>query len=116
MPTDAQRYGSVFVMQGSGDTPTQVIYLTEDGVDSKGNPLETVHVQKMSNTVTFTNPGSGAYIPFFIKDSNGNTIANPKAVDAVDSQTATGKCSISGQVSAMTAAACAAAGGTYSHN
>jgi hypothetical protein len=118
MPGSDQIYGSVFVSAAKGQA-TRVMYLTPTGqYNSTGQSIDTLHVLTLNSQYTFgatspTGPPTAptSYIPFFL----GAGSPNPKAVDAMDSQNASGKCAISGNVSVMTADACAAQGGTFTH-
>ena len=83
IPTDTSRYSMAFVRNGSGGTPSEVIYLSYGGTDAKGNVIETVHAVTLAGNLNFTNPGSNAYINFFDPNSS---LPNPNVLAALQAQ------------------------------
>jgi hypothetical protein len=86
-PQGAERYRTVFVQQGDASQPSRVMYVTYEGLDKQGRPKERVHVTTLDKGLKFTNPGNGrAYIPFFVRDSKGETKENQVAMKALVEQ------------------------------
>ncbi len=87
VPTDSTRYADVFVKQGAGGQPTQVVWLTPVGTDSKGNVIEKVTVETLNRNFQFatSQPPTG-YVPFFINGPGGQSVPNPQVVQSLAAQ------------------------------